>query len=314
MGTRKISLLAALLLLPLGVLAGGLKEYQAKQVSPHVYVIHGPMGLPSKHNHGFINNPAFVVAPQGVILVDPGSSKQIGAMILKQVEKVSKKPVVAIFNTHYHGDHWLGNHGILEKYPKIPIYASKKMLKRVKNGVGEEWHSLIMNLTEGAIKGTVVKGPTHVAQAGKKLKLGGFTFRIHEPPKAHTEADILIELVEDHLIFTGDICMNRRLGRMDDGSFFGAKEAMDLAIQQKAKVYVPGHGMTAGMAMAKECKSYYQDFTEAVTQSYRNDLDQMGMSPVVKKALQPYHGWSGFEENFGKHLSLTFLEVEEREF
>jgi glyoxylase-like metal-dependent hydrolase (beta-lactamase superfamily II) len=86
-----------------------LPDYPADQVADGVYVIHGPVAFPSPENQGFMNNPAFVVTPEGVVVVDPGSSVQTGEMVLRQVRKLTDKPLLAVLNTHVHGDHWLGN-------------------------------------------------------------------------------------------------------------------------------------------------------------------------------------------------------------
>ncbi len=83
-----------------------------EQIAPGVYVIHGPTELPSPDNQGFMNNPAFIVTDAGVVVVDPGSSVQVGEMVLERIGQVTDKPVLAVFNSHIHGDHWLGNQAI----------------------------------------------------------------------------------------------------------------------------------------------------------------------------------------------------------
>jgi len=40
-------------------------SYTAEQVAEDVYVIHGPLGVPSPENQGFMNNPAFVAQGAG---------------------------------------------------------------------------------------------------------------------------------------------------------------------------------------------------------------------------------------------------------
>ena len=59
-----------------------------------------------------ITNPAFVIGADGVVVIDPGSSVQTGEMVLRQIGQVTGLPVVAVFNTHIHGDHWLANQAI----------------------------------------------------------------------------------------------------------------------------------------------------------------------------------------------------------
>ena len=87
-------------------------DYPPQEIAPGVYVIHGPKELPSPENQGFMNNPAWIVTDDGVVVVDPGSSVQVGEMVLARIEKTTDKPILAVFNSHIHGDHWLGNQAI----------------------------------------------------------------------------------------------------------------------------------------------------------------------------------------------------------
>ena len=68
-------------------------EWVPEQVAPGVYVIHGPTELPSPSNQGFMNNPAFLVTDDGVVVIDPGSSVQVGEMVLARIEQVTDRPV-----------------------------------------------------------------------------------------------------------------------------------------------------------------------------------------------------------------------------
>ena len=97
--------------------AAPLPDYPASKVATHTYVIHGPVDYPNPQNQGFMNNPAFVLTKAGVVVIDPGSSVQSGEMVLRQIRKVTDQKVVAVLNTHAHGDHWLGNQAFREAAP-----------------------------------------------------------------------------------------------------------------------------------------------------------------------------------------------------
>ena len=114
-------------------------DYKFEQLNSQVYVMHGPMASPSHENYGFINNPAFIDGDDGLILIDPGSSKLAGDNILNEIEKITSKPVIAVFNTHVHGDHWLGNHSIKDKYPNAKFYAHMNMIREAEFGEAERW-------------------------------------------------------------------------------------------------------------------------------------------------------------------------------
>jgi len=97
-------------------------DYPADLVASGLYVIHGPVGYSSPENQGFMNNPAFLVTETGVVVVDPGSSVQTGEMVLRQIRKVTDKPLLAVLNTHVHGDHWLGNQAMIAVAPEVDIW------------------------------------------------------------------------------------------------------------------------------------------------------------------------------------------------
>ena len=187
-----------------------------------------------------------VVTPSGVVIVDPVSSGHIGDMVLRQMRAITAKPVIAVLNTHVHGDHWLGNDAVLRAFPGVPIYGHPKMIAAIDAGAGEQWIDSMNRLTGNAVAGTQVVKPTNAVGDGTVLDLGGFQFRIHHNGTAHTNNDLMIEVVGEDLLFTGDNASNGRILRMDDGSFEGNAEALKLALSLNREVVVPGHGQTAG--------------------------------------------------------------------
>ena len=92
-----------------------MKDIPATQISKHVWLIYSPDGFPTPENRGMMSNVTFVVTSAGVVIIDSGSSLQIGQMAIRMIKKVTSFPVVAIFNSHFHGDHWLGNHAFVDQ-------------------------------------------------------------------------------------------------------------------------------------------------------------------------------------------------------
>jgi len=157
-------MLFVLVLVPFQVYSQkAISDYQADKVSQHVYVIHGPKEMPNPGNRGFMNNPAFIVADKGVIVVDPGSTEEIGRMVLNNIKAITSKPVTHVFNTHIHGDHWLGNDAIKQLFPDITVIADPRMIKKAKAGDAQSWIVLLHDLTEGAREGTEIMYPNKAA-------------------------------------------------------------------------------------------------------------------------------------------------------
>lgn len=312
---RSVTHLAWLLLalvLPASAARGpDLPDYPADEVAPGLFVIHGPVGYPSPENQGFMNNPAFLVTDTGVIVVDPGSSVQTGEMVLRQIRKVTDKPLLAILNTHVHGDHWLGNQAMLAAFPEVPIYAHPKMLEQVAEGAGEEWVGRMMSATKGATDGTVPRGPTHPLGGGETISVGGITFKTHYYPHVHTTTDLMIEVPALGVLFLGDNACNRRIVRMDDGSFRGSIDALD-GVQGavSAQVLVPGHGRTGGREILDNYRSYLDGVYTGVAELYAEGVSDFDMKPRIAERLARFKDWPGFDEELGKHISLAYLEAE----
>jgi len=304
----------------LGALLGGaalagdiVRDYPVDRIATHTYVIHGPREIASVANQGFMNNPAFVVTAEGVVVIDPGSSLQSGRMVMKQLRKVTGKPVTHVLNTHVHGDHWLGNQAVREAFPGAVLMAHPEMIKRVR-GIAEEWVSTMHRLSGGFTEGTRAVMPTVAIGNGEELKTGGITFRIHAPPAAHSHTDIMIQVVEDSVVFGGDNFLFPRLPRLDDATFKGSIEACRVAAGLNARHYVPGHGPTGGVEIVNAYQSYLATLYAEVKKHYDAGQSDFQMKDAVLAKLEPWSGWTHFNDVVGKHISLVFLEVERDSF
>lgn len=310
---RTILLLAALVL-SVPAVAGpddSVRPYPPQQVSPGVYVIHGPQGVPSVENQGFMNNPAWVVTATGVVVVDPGPSVQAGRMVVAQLRRITQQPVTHVFNTHVHGDHWLGNQAILDVWPEATVIAHPDMIARAKNGADAFWIKLMSDLTQGYTDGTRAVIPTVEAADGQEFRIGGKTFRIHSSTDAHSKTDVMIEVVEDRILFTGDNVLARQVMNLRDGTFKGVMKATERALAVDAALYVPGHGKSGDRAFVAEQKAWFDILMAEVRRLYDDGLSDYEMKPVLVEKLKAFKDWAEWDLNLGQQISLAILEIEQ---
>jgi glyoxylase-like metal-dependent hydrolase (beta-lactamase superfamily II) len=292
------------------IAAEQMRDYPLSKISTNTYVIHGPLGYPSVENQGFMNNPAFVITREGVVVIDPGSSLQTGRMFLKQMRTVTDKPVTHVFNTHVHGDHWLANQAIIEAFPNAKLIGHPEMIRLISAGEGEHWVKLMDESTNGFTKGTKSVPPTIASNDGDTYKIGGATFRIYAPEKAHSHSDIMIEAVEESVIFTGDNVLNKTIARMVDGTFKGNIAACDKIAMVNAKHYVPGHGPTGDVTVVTNFRNYLATVYENVQKQYSLGKADFEMKDTIIAQLNSYQSWNRFELEVGKHIGLSVLEIE----
>lgn len=243
-------------------------DYALEMIADNVYVVYGSKDLPTPANQGFINNPSFIVHDDGVVVIDPGASVQIGEMLMEKIDQVTQKPVVAVFNTHIHGDHWLGNQAITERYPDTIIYAHSEMLKQAKDGQGEYWLQLMDRLTKGATEGTRVVMPTEEVEGGDVIQAAGLNFSIMHNGKAYTDTDIMILVQQLGVVYLGDNGSYERILRIDNGSFRGNIAALNAVLKLGASVFVPGHGAAGGAEVVESYRDYLSTVYQVVSKAY----------------------------------------------
>lgn len=290
-------------------------DYPADKVADNIYVIHGPITVPNPENQGFMNNPGIVLTSKGAVIVDPGGTLQSGEMVLRVVKKLTDKPVVAVFNTHVHGDHWLGNQAVRTAYPKAAIYAHPNLIERVAAGAGEEWLGIMDNATKGKSRGTQSVPADTPINHGDYIKVGGTSFDIYHYGLAHTDNDIMIAVDGNRVLFMGDNLVNGRLGRTTEGNLKGLIDANETAVNKvKPQVIVPGHGQSGGMDMFNYALDLFRILYKTVKVQYEEGLSDFEMKPMVVEALLEYRNWEEFDALIGKSLNQAYLEIEAAEF
>ena len=289
------------------------KDYPVTRLSDHIYVIYGPVGAPGKENQGFRNNAIFVITNKGVVVMDPGTSVYVGNMILKKIKTVTDQPVVAVFNSHAHGDHWLGNQAFKNANPKVNIYAHANMIKTAEEGAGDRWIKLFNEATGNAVTGTKPVIPNKSVKDGQLIKIGELSFRIHHTGSAHTDGDIMVEIVEENAILTGDVVRVGLVG-ISNASFKGNIKAIDRALETKAKLFIPGHGKAGDQRVAENYRNFMSILLNTVAKQYEAGLSDFEIKPKVVKELSEYKDWKFFNENIGRLVSLAYLEIEAEAF
>jgi glyoxylase-like metal-dependent hydrolase (beta-lactamase superfamily II) len=309
----------AIVLMSVGVYGfplGKYGEFHFEKVHRNVYVMHGPVTEPNRENEGFMNNPAIIEGEKGLIIVDPGGNYNVGKKVLAEVEKVSRKPVMAIFNTHKHGDHWFANKAMVEKYPKATIYADAHMIAEAKAGEAEKWYGILERMT-GNLKGTKAFAyPTKALKMGDRIEVDGEVFVVRHPQKAHTDTDLLIEHVNSGTLFLGDNVMVGRFGAFDaSSSVIGNKELLEEIMKEKEMTYyVPGHGKSGKRdAVVKPYLTYLTIITEEMHKAYADEVEPYEVIDRVKGKLKAYEKWDGIGHTLGRHLDKVYAEIEERD-
>src|SRR5687768_12549622 len=104
-------------------------EYKHVKASPHVHVFEAAEGTTAVVN----GNIVAVIGKQAILVVDTGQIPSVARRVLADIRKLSPQPITHIVNTHWHGDHVLGNFVFKEAFPQAKIHAHGHTIERAAN-------------------------------------------------------------------------------------------------------------------------------------------------------------------------------------
>ena len=293
-----------------------IENYSFEPVSSHIHILHGPLTHPTPENRGFMNNPGMIVTGKGIIIVDPGSSRDIGKQVVAKARKVSDKPVIAVINTHIHGDHWLGNDGIRELYPDVPIYAHEKMIERAQAEEGKFWVDVFNKMTKGTAGETRDIVPNIGVKGGETLKFDDISLRIHYAGHAHSDSDIFIEVINDKGLFCGDVVVAKHVPNSDvpqDASFKGSIEAIKNILKGSYSHFIPGHGPSGGREVPEQMLVFHEKLYGLVKRFYQEGMQDYEMKDRIIDEMAEYKDWHNFNE-MGRVVGYVYREIESDSF
>jgi glyoxylase-like metal-dependent hydrolase (beta-lactamase superfamily II) len=293
-------------------------DVPAQQLSTHVWMVFAKDGFPTQENQGLMANVLFVLTQKGVVVLDSGCSLQIGQMAIRMIRKVTPLPVIAVFNSHYHGDHWLGNHAFVEAYGAgLPIYALEHTKAQIEGHEGNLWRSLMERWTNQATLGTRVVAPNRAVEHGQVFDYGDVQLKMHHYGRAHTPSDLTVQVVQDGLTYVADIAMDNRIANIDDGSYPGTFKYYD-ALQQAAgpQLWVPGHGR-GSKELLERYGTFMKGIWEPCVKAVKEGIPLDEAKTLVLKdprVASRARTMDGFDSNIGKYTSLAYLEAEKDSF
>jgi glyoxylase-like metal-dependent hydrolase (beta-lactamase superfamily II) len=243
-------LLRALLLLPpllaffagVGVVrAGDDPVLTPRQVSPHCWVFQGESGAASAANRGFMSNAGFVVTTDGVVVFDALGTPALGQAMIAAIRRITAQPIRRVIVSHYHADHIYGLQAF--KALGVEVWAQRKAeLYLASSQAVDRLAQRRAELFPWVDENTRIVPPDFWFDGDTDFRLGGLTFRLLFVGGAHSPEDTMLHVVEDRVLFAGDLVFAGRLPFVGNADSKGWLKAMDKMIAVRPAIVVPGHG------------------------------------------------------------------------
>ena len=240
------------------------------QVSPHVHVFEAAEGTTAVVN----GNIVAVIGTDAVLVVDTGQILGNARKVVEEIRVLTKLPVRYIVNTHWHGDHILGNATFKQAFPEARIvahpvtvaegrkryadYATKtaaqlpividSFRKRREETSSEDeklWLEKTIACAEGVmpdVPNTHYLGADTLVEKEMTVDLGGLPVVIRHLGTGNTAGDLVVWIEKDKVVATGDMVVHPApyaIGATALDTWVGTLAAVRAL---GATIYVPGHG------------------------------------------------------------------------
>ena len=293
--------LAAALLAPLA-LACEMMQYQRVRASDHVHVFEAAEGTTAVVN----GNIVAVVGRDAILVVDTGQFPSIAKRVLADIRALSPAPIRYVVNTHWHGDHLLGNAVFKEAFPaarfiahshtieqgpkfysdyaakskqRLPAIVADMKKRRAESASDEEklWITRTLECVDHVlpeIEHTHYLAPDLVVDGELKIDLGGVTAVVKHIGTGNTPGDLVVWVEPDRLVATGDMVV-APVPYAIGSAIEPWTRTMAALRAMNAAVIVPGHGPVM------RDDTYVRD-VEALLASTRTQLTAMHARGVAR--------------------------------
>lgn len=277
-----------------------------EQLAPDVYAVIGSTGEASPANRGVVGNLGILVGPEGVILVDTGTSARQARQLLDDIRDLTDKPVVLAINTHQSPAFVFGNGTLRDA--GVPILAHSatdalinercmRCLKLLNNALGER-----------EMEGTAVVRPTRTLTATTSINAGGRTVDILYYGQTSAPGSIAVYDRASGVLFGGGLVSLDRIPDVKDADIPQWRSALSHLRALGAAKVVPGDGPVSPPARLAELDGYLAELVPAVTKAFEQHAS---LSEAADAAPVPaYRDWAQYGNMHRKNVEQLYLRLE----
>jgi cyclase len=260
--------------------------FKLQQVGPGVYAaIGGPRAG---------SNAGFVIGDSGVLVVDSFFNPDAARALLVEIRKLTDKPILYLVNTHYHIDHVRGD--AVFKAAGATIIAHKNVPGWIHP---ENVHLLggdkIQPQAKADIDALIL--PDRTVHKSTILTLGQRKIELH-PMTGHTGGDLVVGVLDAHVLFAGDILWNHTGPTTVDGKIIPWTADLAQLETLPDTTFIPGHGEIAMTKDVDDLKVLFEDVQRLTKDARTAGLSGDALVQAAAPKLVALHpSWPRIERN-----------------
>lgn len=213
-------------------------------------------------------NVGFVVTGEGVVLIDSPMIPSEARLWREQIAEITDQEIIYLINTDHHRGHILGN-----QHLTTAVIAHELAWKEMKS-YGDSFRQRLINLfkdSEPAVAAEFetleIIPPRLTFTHRMTLHKGNKTIRLIHVG-GHTPASSLVHVVEDGVLFTGDVVVKDGHPFIGHGNSKEWLDALTFIRQLRVETIVPGHGEVCDKETLQTLSEYIRQMRTQVRKLY----------------------------------------------
>ncbi|AYV84211.1 MAG: MBL fold metallo-hydrolase [Hyperionvirus sp.] len=194
----------------------------------------------------------------------------------------SGKNLTTIYITHGHGDHFLGAEGVIKRFPKARLLATKSVIALMSKQIAPEFRA---NYWDKKFPNQITKTPVIADElTGDRFQLEGHDLIVVETGRTDTGSTTILHIPKLGLVVAGDVVYNEVHLHLSDSATIDARlewiSALDKVEGLNPGLVIAGHkwiGNEDNPRNIEETREYIRDFNRLAdkTKTAREFYDKM---------------------------------------
>jgi glyoxylase-like metal-dependent hydrolase (beta-lactamase superfamily II) len=276
------------------------------RVAANVYAFVGDIGEVTRANRGRIGNAGFIIAPEGIIVIDTGISYRYGREMVSAIRKLSKQSIRLAIITHAHQEFLMG--ASYFRAINVPVLTHAKTAQLMESRCENCLHHLNEILGEAEMHGTKVVVPDRIVDGSEFVSVAGITLELHHFGWGNTAGDLVVFERASGVAFAGGVVDMERVPELRDSRLKEWELVLDRLQTLRIKHLVPGHGSLSDAAAIDNFAIYLRSISRKVRDLYNEGVS---LSEVEAKGDLPgFKHWALYAEQHHKNVHRAYLEIE----
>ena len=208
-------------------------------------------------------NSGVIIGDESVMIIEAQATPRLANKVIECVRSVTDKPISQVVLTHYHAVRVLG----ASAFNADQIIMSDMARAMVVERGQEDWDSEFQRfprLFEGHESIPGLTWPTTTFDGSMSVYLGNRRVDLMHLGRAHTAGDIVINVPDQNVMFTGDIVEYHSACYCGDGHFADWGDTLDNIKSFEVDAIAPGRGdALVGQDMVNLAIESTRDFVES---------------------------------------------------